>query len=67
MTTHKTCISPIAFFLILPMLVGVVSCTGQPKPENAVVIYVSADRPFSEPVLLLAVTKIPLLMEISQF
>ncbi|MGH9427544.1 MAG: extracellular solute-binding protein, partial [Terriglobia bacterium] len=30
---------------------SLISCPGQPKLENAVVIYVSADRPFSEPVL----------------
>src|SRR5439155_8437156 len=51
MTKHKIRISAIASYLILPLLVGMVSCTGQLKPENAVVIYVSADRPYSEPVL----------------
>ena len=51
MTKHKIRISAIASYLILPLLVGMVSCTVQLKPENAVVIYVSADRPFSEPVL----------------
>ena len=29
---------------------SLISCTGQPKHENAVAIYASADRPFSEPV-----------------
>jgi iron(III) transport system substrate-binding protein len=53
MTKYKIRISAIALYLILPLplVVGMVSCTGQPKHENAVVIYVSADRPFSEPVL----------------
>jgi iron(III) transport system substrate-binding protein len=37
--------------LTLFMFASLVACTARPKQENAVVIYVSADRPFSEPVL----------------
>lgn len=39
------------FLCVLPILVSLAACTGQLKRENTVVIYVSADRPFSEPVL----------------
>src|SRR4030095_11441121 len=34
-----------------PLLSSSFACSRESKPENAVVIYVSADRPFSEPVL----------------
>ncbi len=51
MTRHKTCLSQIAIFLAVAMPVSLTCCTGLSKRENAVVIYVSTDRPFSEPVL----------------
>jgi iron(III) transport system substrate-binding protein len=47
--TYKSSLK--VLLLTLWVLVGLSACTSQPNSQNVVVVYVSADRPFAEPVL----------------